>query len=115
MKPENSIIESGYHQISGEALKQRIVGKTIIGDYLYGYKYVGIFNADGSLEGENNVGSHHIGEWSIDTKNNTLTMNWNTGWDSWTGSAYDVGGTIQFFDISTGDWRTSFTKLESRK
>ncbi len=111
MKTEKSIIEIGYQQLSGKELEQRVSDKRVLGDYLYGYKYVGIINSDGSMEGENNVGSHHIGKWTIDTENNTFTMKWNTGWENWTGRAYAIEGTIHFFDIATGDWRTSFTEI----
>ena len=39
---EEMVIESGYKQLSGEELKERIVGKTVWGDYYIGrlYKYI---------------------------------------------------------------------------
>jgi hypothetical protein len=105
---ESIIIDGGYQHLSGEELKQRIVGKTIAGDYLYGYTFVGTINSNGTIEGKNNVGSYHFGEWSIDLEENTLTLKWDGGWDNWTGRSYDVEGEIKFYDITSGNWRTTF-------
>jgi hypothetical protein len=109
---ETIIIESGYHQLSGEELKQRIGGKTIRGDYLYGFKFVTFFDRNGSMEGKNNVGAHHFGEWSVDMKDKSFTVKWDNGWDNTTSRAYDVAGEIQFYDCTTGQWRTTFKEFE---
>ena len=91
---EATIIESGHQQLSGEALVQKIGGKTVWGDYRYGYKYVTVLNRDGTTEGKNNVGAHHFGKWSVDMKANTFTVKWDWGWDNTTSRAYMVNGEI---------------------
>ena len=110
---ESDILEKGNIHLSGDSLKQMIVGKKMRGDYLYGYKYEGKINSDGTMEGVNNVGSHHVGKWSIDLANHTLTFVWNTGWENWTAKAYKINDEIHLFDIETGNWRTSFNEIYS--
>lgn len=111
MTNESTAIKGGYRQLTGAEIREKLVGKRVLGDYLYGYKYIGEMHPDGTVEGENNVNVSHKGEWFIDAENNTLTFKWKEGWDNWTARAYDVDGVIKFFDISTGDWRTSFTEI----
>lgn len=110
---EETIIKSGYRQLSGEALKQKIVGKVVWGNYLYGYTFITIMNPNGTMEGKNNAGAHHFGEWSIDMAENSLTIAWDWGWANTTTRAYDVDGEIWFYDCATGQWCTSFTKIEA--
>ena len=111
---EKMMIEAGYHQLSGEDLKQRISGKTIRGDYLYGRNYISFADKNGTIEGKNDIGSHHFGEWSVNMEGNTFTVKWD-GWDNWTGRAYDVNGEIKFFDSTTCQWRTTFKEFEDGK
>ncbi len=66
------------------------------------------------MEGRNNVGSHHFGEWSVNMENKTFTVKWD-GWDNTTTRAYDVDGQIKFYDSDTGHWRTTFKKFEPGK
>ncbi len=108
---EAMIIESGYKQLTGEEIKNKVVGKTIIGDYLRGFKYVAFINKDGTIEGKNNVGSHNFGEWIIDMKDNTLTLQWDSGWDNNTARVYDVNEELHFYDTTTGLWRTTFKEI----
>ncbi|MCP4073175.1 MAG: hypothetical protein GY742_15775 [Hyphomicrobiales bacterium] len=108
---EAMIIEGGYPQLSGEELKQIIAGKTILGDYAYSFKFVAFINRNGTMEGKNNVGSHHFGEWSINKKTKTFSVLWDSGWDNTTTRAYLVDGKIKFFDSDTGQWRTTFTEI----
>jgi len=69
---ETMVIEGGYHQLSGEEIKEKIVGKTIRGAYL-SYIFVIFFAEDGTMEGKNNVGAHDFGKWSVDVKDKSLT------------------------------------------
>jgi hypothetical protein len=111
---EALMIEGGYHQLSGEDLKQRVGGKTIWGDYLYGRIYISFVDKNGAIEGKNDIGSHHFGEWSVNMEDNTFTVKWD-GWDNWTGRAYDVDGKIKFYDSTTCQWRTTFKEFEEGK
>ena len=109
---EAEIIERGYKQLSGEEIMKKVVGKTVGGDYLRGFKYVADINKDGTMEGKNNVGSHHFGQWKIDSEENTFTVQWDAGWDNNTARVYDVEGELHFYDTTTGLWRTAFKEFD---
>ena len=109
---EAQIIEAGYLLLSGEELNLKMQNKTIFGEYLYGRQYISYAYSDGTVEGENDLGSQVKGRWSINKKNKTLTLKWSGYWDEWTGRAYDVDGEIKFFDIETSHWRTTFNKFK---
>ena len=108
---ESEAIEKGFYQLSGKEILEKITRKQIRGNYLYGYKYIGVFHPDGTTEGENNVGAHPFGEYVVNLESNTLSLFWDSGWDNTTTRAYDVNGEIHFYDISTGNWRMSFIEF----
>lgn len=109
---ETKIIEDGYQKLSAEELKQRIGDKTIRGDYYNGRKYIVFINRDGTMEGKNDIGTHSFGDWSVNMKDNSFTVIWDSYWDNTTSRAYDVDGEIKFFDSRTCQWRTTFKKFE---
>ncbi len=102
---ESMLVAQGHHSLSADELRSRIVGKTVHGDYLGGFRFVTYLDANGTMEGRNHVGSHNGGEWSIDPDEGTLTVTWDNGWDETTTRGYEVGGVIHFFDKGTGQWR----------
>ena len=108
---ESELLDQGFLPLTGEELKSRISGKQVRGDYLYGYKYIGVFHANGTTEGENNVGSHHFGEYVVNLENNTISLFWDNGWDNTITKAYDIKGELHFFDVGTGNWRMSFVEI----
>ena len=108
---ETMIIEAGYSQLSGEELKERISQKTIRGEYYNGRRYITFIDKNGNMEGENDLGSHRFGKCSIDMNSRTITTKWDSGWDNWTGRAYDVNGEIKFYDTTTLEWRTTFKEF----
>ncbi len=110
-KNEKELTEKGIIPLISTEIIELIGNKTIWGDYLYGYKYVVDINEDGTAEGVNNVGSHNIGKWFIDE--DKFTIMWNNGWDYTTTRVYKVGGNLEFFDVSTGKWRTTFKKFKN--
>jgi len=112
---EAIIIENDYQQLTGIELKAQLTDKKVVGDYLYGYKFIGVFNADGTTEGENNVGTHHHGKWSINEETNTLSVEWKVGWDNWTARAYNIDGIIKLYDCDTGNWRTTFKEFKNQE
>ena len=112
---ETMIIEGGYKLLSREELEQRIVGKTIRGDYYNGRKYISFIDQNGTSEGKNDLGSHLVGKWSINTEDKTFTVEWDGYWDNWTGRAYDVDGEIKFYDTTTLRWRTTFKQFKDGK
>ena len=98
---EPMIEEQGYAQLSANELKEKVYNKTVRGEYFIGRIYITYIDRDGNMEGENDLGSHHFGKCFIDTDKNTITTKWKSGWDNWTGRAYDVNGEIKFFDSTT--------------
>ena len=109
---EKDSIENGHHQLSGNELLSKINNKTIFGDYLMGYKFVTDIYENGTAEGINNVGSRDFGHWVVDMKANTLSIKWDNGWIDTVTRAYDVNGSIEFYDVDTGNWRTTFKKFK---
>lgn len=111
---EKDIKENGYIQLSGKELLSRISNRTIFGDYPMGYKFITNIYENGTAKGVNNVGSFDSGNWSIDFKKNTLQLEWQNAWINTITRAYDVNGNIEFYDIDTGKWRTTFKIFETR-
>ncbi len=108
---ESTIIDAGYQPLSGQQLAQTIVGKTLLGDYGYLFKFIVAINANGSIEGKNNAGAHHFGKWVIDEAEGTISLQWDSGWDNTTNRAYAVDGLLKLFDVNGGEWRTTFTSI----
>ncbi len=112
---EAMMVVQGGRLLSAEELRSRIVGKTGKGEYLRGFRFVTYFDADGTMEGRNHVGSHNCGEWSIHPTNGTLSVQWDNGWDRTTTRGYDVKGALLFFDSDTGHWRNTLHSFEDGK
>lgn len=112
---EKEVIENGFLQLTAKDLLSRISNKMIYGDYPMGYKFVTEIYENGIAEGINNVGSFDSGKWTIDFKNNTLLLEWENGWINTTNRAYEVNNTIEFYDVDTGNWRTTFKVFENLK
>lgn len=108
---EQMVIDAGYKQASAAVIRQRAVGNTVIGNYLYGFVFISYMDKDGMMEGRNNVGAHHKGRWSLDAQDNTLSVQWHSGWDTSVTRAYDIDGALHFFDLNTGIWRMSFERF----
>lgn len=106
-------IAAGWHAVSGEELQQIVAGNTVWGDYPGGFRFVSYCDIDGTCMGTNNVGSDNAGNWKIDKDAGTLTMSWDRGWLPTTTRAVLRDGVVHFFDHDTGNWRTSFTRIES--
>ncbi|MEE9430707.1 MAG: hypothetical protein V3V16_06670 [Melioribacteraceae bacterium] len=112
---EDGIIAKGHKQITGKILQATIKNTTVFGEYLNGYKFVTDIYDNGTAEGINNVGSHNFGKWIIDFEKNTLQLEWENGWVDTITRAYNVNGNIEFYDIGTGKWRTTFKTFEKWK
>ncbi len=110
---EALMIENDHKQISGQELKQLLLGNTILGDFGYMFKYIMTISADGILEGINDVGSHHFGQMSIDDSAGTVSVQWVDGWANTTSRAYEVEGKIKLYNIENGQWSTTFTTILS--
>ncbi|MEE9427148.1 MAG: hypothetical protein V3V25_03270 [Paracoccaceae bacterium] len=108
-------VEAGHMLLSGRELIKEIADKTVLGEYGMDFRYVSWIGKDGTLEGKNNVGSHVFGTWSVDEAEHTLSLLWDGGWDDTTTQAYIGGGQIRYYDIGTGNWRTTFTNISERK
>ena len=112
---EKEVVENGYLQIPGKELLSRISNKMIYGDYPNSYKFVTKIYENGIAEGINNVGSFDRGNWIIELESNTLQLVWENAWFNTLTRAYDVKGNIEFYDVDTGKWRTTFKNFESLK
>ena len=112
---ENEIIEKGYIQLNGKELLSRISNKIISGDYPIGYKFVTEIYENGTTEGINNVSSVDYGNWTIDFNANTLQLVWTNAWINTITRAYNVNGNIEFYDIDTGKWSTTFRMFKELK
>ncbi len=108
---EASMIDNNHRQFTGKELSQILLGNTIVGDFGAVFKYIMTIGSDGALEGINNVGSHHIGQLSIDEEANTMTVVWHDGWENTTSRAYDVDGKIKLYNIENCQWSTTFFKV----
>jgi hypothetical protein len=111
---EKEIVENGYKQLSGKKLLTRINNHTIFGDYPMGFKFITNIYENGTVKGVNNVGSVDNGNWSIDFKRHILQLEWKNAWINTKTRAYEVNGNIEFYDIDTGKWRTTFKIFENR-
>lgn len=110
---EQETIANGYLQLSGKELLTRIINKTVFGDYPFGYRFVASIYENGITNGINNVGTSDSGNWSIDFETHTLRLVWKKAWMNTQTRAYDVNGNIEFFDVDSGNWRTTFKIIES--
>jgi hypothetical protein len=108
---EKMITEQGYLPLSAAILQEKILHKTINGDYYNGRIYAIYINPTGKMEGKNDLGSHHFGQCFFDDIDNSLTVKWD-GWDNWTGRAYEIDGRIKFIDTTTGTWRSTFNTIQ---
>jgi len=100
----------GIAHLSGPELRERTCGKCFVGLYRPPFHYVMQMSEGGTLWGRNNYGTEDSGHWSIDPDTGGLTVAWHGPWDAHTTHGYAVGQAIHFFDVETGDWRTSFER-----
>ena len=105
---ETETVKKGYSLLSGKELLSKISNKTVFGDYPMSYVFVAEIYENGITKGVNNVGTIDSGNWSIDFEKNTLQIKWKNAWIDTITRAYDVNGSIEFYDIDTGKWRTTF-------
>jgi len=110
---EKKIIAQGYPKLTGKELLSKISNKKVYGDYPMGYKFFADINKNGQTKGINNVGTRDSGEWKIDFENHTLQLIWKNAWINTITRAYEINENIEFFDIETGNWRTTFKIIES--
>ncbi len=110
---EEKAIEYGYLHLFGKELQSKISNKTVFGDYPRGYKFVANIYENGIAEGLNNVGTIDKGNWKIDFETHTLQLKWQNAWIDTLTRAYDVNGNIEFYDVDTGNWRTTFKIIEN--
>lgn len=108
---EKMAIDAGYQQIKTDELLRRTVGKTVVGHYQIGFVFQGYMDADGSMDGENNVGTRDSGQWAVNPADNTLILSWRGGWFESITRIYDVDGALHFFDHDSTNWRMSYFKF----
>ncbi len=105
---EKSALGNGFKPLTGLELKERIINKEVTGEYPGGFTFVARIYENGTTEGVNNFNHYDSGRWIIDLEKNTMLLQWDNGWYPTMTHAYDINGTIEFFDTDTGLWRTTF-------
>lgn len=108
---ETDVIKKGYQPLTGKELQALISNKIIEGDYPLGYTFITRIYENGITEGINNVGTQDVGNWSIDFKKNTLQLIWKNSWLNTVTRAYKINEHIVFYDVNSGNWRTTFKKF----
>ena len=111
---KQDMIDKSYKMMNAEDLNKIYTDTTITGTYLYNdtwYKYIVNSFSNGTIEGQNNVGSYNEGRWKV-TDHNTMSVEWDGYWEDWEGCAYRVNDEIMFFDLHTDKWRTTYTLVE---
>ena len=108
---EKTAFSNVFKQLTGLELKERIINQEVNGDYPGGFTFVARIYENGTTEGVNNVGHSDSGNWTIDFEKNIILLEWENGWYDTTTRAYEVNSTIEFFDIDTGNWRSTFKKF----
>ena len=114
---QDQIINLGHQKIRKDTLREMHADKTLTGDYFYNGEwriYMCYTKADGTIEGTNDLGSANTGRWQVND-DDSFSVSWEDGWEAWTGFAYAVDGNIKFYDVKTGAWRTTYTKVEDGK
>jgi hypothetical protein len=119
MKPEieketnaDSLLMKGYKPLTKIELTELISDTTVSGDYEYhGHRrYKTFMNKNGTMVGSNDWGSLEKGQWSI-YRNGYLCVMWDGYWENWIAKAFKIGEEIKFYDIESGEWRTTFNKI----
>jgi len=105
---EKEIIEKGFLQLSGKKLHSKITNKTVFGEYPGGYKFVSDIYENGIVNGLNNADTQDFGIWEIDFEKHTLHLEWKNNWFDTITHAYYINGNIEFYDVDSGNWRTTF-------
>ncbi|MBA1438767.1 MAG: hypothetical protein FAF05_07285 [Epsilonproteobacteria bacterium] len=109
------IAAQGHMMLSAKEIQDIFIQATITARYLYHNTwYIAKTNSykDGRIEGQNNVGSYNKGRWSVDTTNNTLSLEWDGYWEDWTAIGYKVNDEFMFFDEDSGKWRITLILVE---
>ncbi len=109
---ENEVISNGFIQLSKENLLSRISEKIIFGDYPMGFRFVTKIKGNGTVEGVNDVGSYDKGTWEV-SEEGVFILQWENGWQNTMTRGYEIEDRIEFFDVETGNWRTTFRFFET--
>jgi hypothetical protein len=123
MKPDlerkinaDSLIVLGFKPLTKEELLELISNNTVTGDYDYkGHRiYKTFMNKNGTMIGKNDWGSLEEGSWSV-FSNGCLSVKWQGYWEDWIALAFKIDNQIKFYDLESGEWRTTFNKIEKGK
>ncbi len=109
---ESDMLALGLKPLTAKALADKVVGKTVYGDFGLMFKYVMAVDEDGRLEGKNNAGAHTFGRWEI-APAGEMSVKWQAGWVPSTTRAYKIGGSLKLYETATGRWATSLHRFEA--
>ena len=111
----DDMLKENYPMLEAQTLKEIFIDATITARYYYAnnwYKVKTNSFKNGEIEGQNHVGSYNEGRWSVNDKENSLSVEWDGYWEDWTGIAYKVKDEVMFYDWDTGNWRMTLTLVE---
>ena len=112
---KQDMMNNAYKILNSEDLNKILSDTTITGKYFYNntwYKFMVNSFANGTVEGQNNVGSYNEGRWQVND-DNSMSIEWDGYWEDWTAFVYEVNDEIMFFDMTTDKWRTTYTLIEN--
>jgi len=113
---KEDMLTQGYPVLIAKEIVDIFSNATITAKYYYANKwFLAKTNSyeDGRIEGENHVGSYNEGRWSVDEKENTLSLEWDGYGEDWTAYGYKVKDEYMFFNTDTGTWRITLSLIES--
>lgn len=108
---EQQLVDAGHTSLPLKDLLAKILDQTVWGDYLFNFRYVSYCGSDGSIVGTNNAGSYNEGRWEADYDANLFNVAFNQRWVPASLRAYEIDGTLHFFNQNTGMWHMNMEKF----
>ena len=109
---KDDLLSQGYIPFSKYELVNLLSNTTVSGDYEYiGHRrYKTYMSASGEMLGENDWGAQESGRWSVNELGH-FSVEWDGYWEAWTALVFSVDETVKFYDIESGQWRTTFNSI----
>jgi len=113
---KDDLILQGYMPLSKNELINLISNTTVLGDYEYSghRKYKTFIDTSGEMLGKNDWGSNESGRWSLNNLGH-FSVEWDGYWEAWTALAFKIDETIKFYDLVSGQWKTTFNTIVDGK
>ena len=108
------MIDKSNKMLSKNEIEKIYSETTITAKYFYNntwFKAITNSYSDGTITGQNNVGSSDKGRWEV-SEDGVLSLEWDEYWESWSAFGYRVQDEVMFFDTDTGKWRITLSIIE---